>query len=85
MFLKVIKHAERDTCLYLVDKKIGWVRQLCRPPQFCVTSIYAGIALSLNFVASASSVIISIVIMLSIPNSISEMAGQIQFKFGMWM
>ena len=44
---------------------------------YCVTSIYAewhiGIALSSNFVASASSVVVT----LCIPDSISKMACQI--------
>ena len=52
---------------------------------FCVTSSYAvwhiGIALSPHLVAS----LVSVGITLSIPDSISKIAWQIKFKFGMWM
>ena len=49
---------------------------------FCVTSIYLGIALSSYFVASELE---SVIITLCIPDSISKMACQITFKFGMLM
>ena len=59
---------------------------MCLLSHFCVTSIHAvlhiGIALSSYFVMSAS---LSVIITLCIPDSITEMACQIKFKFRMWM